>query len=157
MFFGTLAWRRDEKKDVFGYESWWLTSDGTALRMYDLAKKDGLRLPSNPCMSPNFLTSLRSIGPSRSKLDPAIRAQLPVALDVQRYGQELGGLLSEAADEIRASYASDPEWLLRKRARDHVNAIKAAQAEVGGPLSGFADRLVDVDDSGLNEVAEVKK
>jgi hypothetical protein len=157
MFFGALAWRRREKKDVFGYESWWLTSDGTALRMFDLARKDGLALPSNPCMTPTFLTNLLSVGPSRSQMRASVRGQLPVALDVQRYGQELSGLLSHKADEIRAEHQNDPVWRLRKRARDQLNVIKSSQGSVGGPLAGYVESVYEIgDDLMLGEVFEAK-
>lgn len=90
-------------------------------------------------------------------MDPSVRAQLPVALDVQRYGSELGGMLSQVADGLRANHADDPTWLLRKRARDQVNQIKTAKTDIGGPLSGFIERAVDndADDAFIQEVAEV--
>lgn len=113
---------------MFGYESWWVTNDRSAFRMAGIAAEDGLELPSSPCMSPNFLTNLLALGPTREKLGTG-RLALPVALDIQRGGWGIPGL-SRLADEIRGRHAGEPEWLLRRRVRDAMNAVKEERQEV---------------------------
>jgi len=129
MYFGTLGRRRKERADLFGYEAWWVTADATAVRMFETAKAEGSELSSNPCMTPNFLTNLLAIGPTRGRIERGIRNRLPVALDVQRHGYPVPGL-SARADEIRASNAGEPEWLIRRRIRDRMNELKDLQVEL---------------------------
>jgi hypothetical protein len=134
MYFGVLAWRRNERRDLYGYEAWWVTGDSSALRMFDLAKDEGIDLPSNPTMSPAFLTNMLSIGPSRNRIRRDIRDQLPVALDLHRSSDAIAGL-STLADEIRAEHAQDPEWLIRRRIRDKMNELKRLQSDIDLPIT----------------------
>jgi hypothetical protein len=129
MYLGVIAQRRAEKRDVFGYESWWVTQDRTAQGIFRTARGEGIAIPSNPCMSPAFLSNLLSLGPARARLANAGRSQLPVALDIQRRGWA-DIELSNVANEIREEHAGDPEWLIRRHIRDSVNALKEAANEM---------------------------
>ena len=132
MYLGVIAQRRTEKRDVFGYEAWWVTQDRTAQGIYRTAKAERVAIHSNPCMSPAFLSNLLSLGPARARLANAGRNQLPVALDIQQRGWA-DIELSTVANEIREKHAGDPEWLIRRHIRDSVNALKeAANATVQG-------------------------
>lgn len=145
MYMGVLGWRDKEKADLFGYEAWWVTSDGTAFRLADLAADEGIQLKSNPVMSPNFLANLLSIGPARSRLTRRIRDQLPVALDIQRNGWEVSEL-SAVADRIRAECAGEPEWLIRGRIRDAMMEIKTRPGvlDPSTPVVEVASAVPDV-------------
>jgi hypothetical protein len=145
MYFGALAWRRGETRDFYGYEAWWVTGDGTALRMFELARDAEIELTSNPCMAPNFLTNMLSIGPTRRHLSRDSHEQLPVALDIQREGYGIPGL-SARADEVRATNAGEPEWLIRRRIRDRMNQLKQLRGDLEMPLTEVA--TVPGDESG---------
>lgn len=125
MYLGVISQRRTEKRDVFGYEWWWVTQDRTAQGIFRTAKAEGVAIHSNPCMSPAFLSNLLSLGPARARLANAGRNQLPVALDIQQRGWA-DMELSTVANEIREKHAGDPEWLIRRHIRDSVNALKEA-------------------------------
>jgi hypothetical protein len=140
MYFAVLGWREGERRDMFGYEAWWVTDDRVAHRMRDLARAEAIELRSNPCMSPTFLVNLLTIGPSRRKLGRTLRDQLPVALDLQRGGLGVPGL-SQLADEIREAHATEPEWLLRRRIRDRMNAIKEMREPLDDAVTDGADGL----------------
>jgi hypothetical protein len=128
MYLGVLSRRQAEKPDVYGYEAWWVTQDRSAQGLFKIAKADGLRLKSNPCMSPAFLSNLLSLGPARKKIRGNLGEQLPVVLDIQRRGW--GAVqLSHVADEIREKHADEPEWLIRRRIRDAMIEIKEAANE----------------------------
>lgn len=137
MYLGVLAYRKSEKPDVYGYETWWVTQDRTATALFKIAKTDGLDLKSNPCMSPSFLSNLISLGPARNKLKGNLGEQLPVVLDIQRRGW--GAMqLSSVADEIREKHADEPEWLIRRRIRDAMIELKEGvdeAVEVEGVIS----------------------
>jgi hypothetical protein len=130
MYLGVLAYRKSEKPDVYGYETWWVTQDRTATALFKTAKAEGLQLKSNPCMSPAFLSNLISLGPARTKLGQ-LREQLPIVLDIQRRGW--GAMqLSHLADEIREKHADEPEWLIRRRIRDAMIELKEGLDDATG-------------------------
>jgi hypothetical protein len=134
MFFGTLARRSDEHRGgIYGHENWWVTIDGTALRMPKLLAEEGAELPSNPCMSPNFLSNLIAIGPGRRNLDPSLRERLPVALDVQHFGWGVAEL-AEIADKIRRDHAGQPEYFIRRKTREAMERFKSRRDEVDAPF-----------------------
>jgi hypothetical protein len=124
MYIGVLGMRKDEAREVFGYEAWWVTIDGSAYRVGKVAKEQGVQLPSRPCMSPGFLSSALAFGPAKSKLGLEQRLQLPVALEIQRFGWG-SPELTTVADRIREENAGKPEWLIRNKARKAVNKVKS--------------------------------
>jgi len=132
MFFGVLGYRRTEPKDVFGYEAWWVTEDLSAQGAYREAISADIPLPSNPCMSPSFLSTLISLGPARRHLNRELRSLLPVALDIQRRGWG-PKQLSSVANEIREKHADEPEWLIRKRIREAMTTFKEGVGETEEP------------------------
>lgn len=133
MYFGCLGLREEESTNVFGYETWWVTSDRSAVSVFDLGAEEGLRLSSNPCMSPNFLLSLLAIGPSRRRLEPSVRRLLPVALDMQYLGFGVPGLTS-LADEIREKYAGKRRFVIRRETREAMDKLKGLQEALDAPL-----------------------
>jgi hypothetical protein len=127
MYLGVLARRKSERKDVFGYESWWVTRDRVAQRIFGTARKAKLGINSDPCMSPAFLSNLLSIGPARTRLGEH-KNLLPVALEIQRRGWPDMELTS-VANQIREKHAEDPEWRIRQRIRQAMNTIKESTKE----------------------------
>jgi hypothetical protein len=141
MFFGTLVRRSDEQRGgIYGHENWWVTIDGTALRMPMLLAEEGEELPSNPCMSPNFLSNLIAIGPGRTTLDRSLRERLPVALDVQHFGWGVVEL-AKIADEIRRDHGGQPEYFIRRKTREAMERIKTRRDEVDAPFVEDEDLL----------------
>lgn len=141
MFFGTLALReREERGGIHGHEHWWVTIDGTALRMPQLLANEGVQLPSDPCMSPSFLSNLIAIGPGRAGLDRSVRERLPVALDVQHFGWGVAEL-SQVADEIRKEHAGQPEVVIRRKTREAMDAIKSRRDVVDASYAEDEDLL----------------
>jgi hypothetical protein len=128
MYLGVLAQRKAEARDVFGYESWWVTQDRAAQAIFRTAQAEGVPVPSNPCMSPAFLSSLISLGPARKEVGENLRSQLPVVLDIQRRGW--GTIeLSSVAEEIRKEHEGDPEWAIRRRIRNAMIQVKEGLKE----------------------------
>jgi hypothetical protein len=141
MFFGTIARRSNEARGgIFGHENWWVTLDGTALRMPGLLADEGQELASNPCMSPNFLSNLMAIGPGRATLDASLRERLPVALDVQHFGWGVAEL-AKTADETRRDHAGQPEYFIRRKTREAMERIKSRRDDVDAPLAEEEDLL----------------
>jgi hypothetical protein len=121
MYLGVLGLRHSETQDVFGYESWWVTQDRTAQSIFTAAGRTGIKINSNPCLSPAFLSSLLSLGPARDRLSGD--TQLPVALEIQRRGWA-DMELSSVANQIREEHAEEHEWRIRMRIRDAMNEFK---------------------------------
>jgi hypothetical protein len=125
MYFGVLGRRMDqETRGVYGYESWWVTTDGPGFAMYNLARGQGLDIPSRPCMHPAFLSNILALGPARQSLDRDFHKLLPVALDIHYYGWGIPEL-AEAAMTIRDQYAGKPEYVIRRHLRDAIDELKA--------------------------------
>lgn len=151
MYFGVLGMRKDEARDLYGYEAWWVTEDGSGLGMFKLAGDAGVELRSDPCMSPTFLSTMLAIGPSRRMIASQLRTQLPVVLAAHQQGygsQALSGL----ANEIRAEFANEPEWLIRRRIRDRMNQIKQSGGAQFGDTNGMLDEvLMESADAGSHD------
>jgi hypothetical protein len=128
MYLGVLGLRVEERADVFGYEAWWVTADGSAHRVGSVAREQGIRLPSRPCMSPGFLSRLLAFGPAKSKIGSDRLLQLPVALEIQRSGWG-NPELAELAERIRAVNDGQPEWLVRRKVRRAMNKLKGTGRE----------------------------
>jgi hypothetical protein len=141
MFFGTLALRSGEERGgICGHQNWWVTIDGTALRMPRMLAEEGYQLPSNPCMSPNFLANLIAIGPGRATLDPSLRERLPVALDIQQFGWGVAEL-AKIADDLRRDHSGQPEYFIRRKTREAMQRLKTRRDAVDAPLVEDEDIL----------------
>jgi hypothetical protein len=143
MYFGVLGLRRGEKRDYYGYEAWWVTEDGTAVRMHRYANGKGIDLPSDPCMNPTFLSAMLAIGPSGHGAASSPHGQLPLALAMQRFGYGVENLTS-LANEIRAELAHEPEWVIRRKIWERMNELKQGGGlAVGDELFGVgSDELL---------------
>jgi hypothetical protein len=141
MYFGVLGLRRGEVRDLFGYEAWWVTEDGNAIGMFKNARGASVEVPSDPCMSPTFLSAVLSIGPRSDAIPSTQRTQLPLALAMQRHGFGVEGLTA-LANEIRAEFAHEPEWFIRRKIRERMNELKRGSL----PMGAGDDLLMEQDD-----------
>jgi hypothetical protein len=145
MYFGVLGLRRDERPGgVQGHEAWLVTSESFAFRLAHEAARAGVPLPSNPCMHPNFLSNLLSIGPGRQGLEPQMHSLLPVALNIQAYGWGVPEL-SAIAEDVQRQHADEPAYVTRRRTRERVEELKRRQDLLDEPadLSGEVELAPD--------------
>lgn len=130
MYLGVLALRKGQPTSVLGHEAWWVTLETNALALRGLAQKEGIDLRSDPVMHPNFLSHLLAIGPTRRKLTNDERHRLPFLLTEQTSPWAIPEL-ADVASEIRQEYGGRPEYFLRRKLRERLNALKAGR----GPLT----------------------
>jgi len=154
MYFGVLGKRKGEERQLYGYETWWVTEDRTATGMFRNARNASIGLSSDPCMSPTFLSTVLAIGPGRASVPSALRTQLPLALAMQRHGYGVEGL-STLADEIRAEFAHEPEWFMRRKVRERMNQLKRAADSATGSAGDRSS--TGTDDDLLTEAADAAK
>ena len=74
-------------------------------------------------MSADFLVNYLSIGPIRSRITKDVESTLPIALDVGSFAELPADLLSEA-ERIRKEAGDLPEYIIRRRVRDRLDAAK---------------------------------
>lgn len=141
IFLGVLQRRQEERPGPFGFTSWLLTLDGTALYMTENLKKQGRKVTSNvasPAISPDFMATYLALGPIRKRLNKATEARLPLLTDITRM-QVLPKELLDAADRIRQESAGLPERVIQQRVRD---ALDAARLRLG-PIAAEGASGVD--------------
>jgi hypothetical protein len=93
--------------------------------MSKVARKNGLHLGSSPAMHPEFLASVLWVGTANRDRLAHARRLLPVALNIQHQGWGVPEL-SELASRIRQANSGDPEWVIRRKIRDSVDQLRAA-------------------------------
>lgn len=131
---GVIEYRRKVGPSPMGYRAWWLTLDGTAMKMKDyLRERLGPQAPQSPVLSPDFLTQLLRLGPLRTAIEQNLRVQLPLLTDMSVNHYAPPALL-ELARETRAKSLSQNERVVRREVRDAVNRArqKMGPAAVGG-------------------------
>jgi hypothetical protein len=126
MYLGVLGLRHEERASVFGHEAWWVTLDTSSSRLRRSASNEGIELPSDPVMHPNFLSRLLAIGPSRRKLTTEERGALPLLVGAQSSPWSIPEL-GEVTSEIRHEYAGRPEYFLRRKLRERMNQVKTGR------------------------------
>jgi hypothetical protein len=130
IFLGVVGRRQEERPGPYGFTSWLLTLDGTALHMTEnlqKQRKKGFVVPISPAISPDFMTTYLALGPIRKRLNKATESQLPLRSDIT-YLEGLPKELLEAADQIRAASAGLPERVIQQRVRD---ALDTARLKLG--------------------------
>lgn len=129
-YLGVVQRRRNENRSPLGFNSWWLTLDGTAYRVHDSLKE---RLngepPPSPVMSPDFLLRYLEIGPLRSQLSNNVRNELPVMLDVS-FLEGVSPHMMQVVEQVRSESASLPARVLRRKIRDTVNRLKSERGRI---------------------------
>lgn len=123
-YVGVIERRRNDETSSLGYSAWWLTLD-RAVRQVDEKIKSVLRhnAPPTPVMSADFLVNYLSIGPIRSRKGKNIENTLPIALDATMLDTLPEDLLREA-ERIRQEAGELPEYVIRRRVRDYLDAAR---------------------------------
>ena len=139
---GVIEYRRTIGPSPMGYLAWWLTFDGTAMKMKDhLRERLGPQAPPSPVLSPDFLTQLLRLGPLRTAIEQDLRVQLPLLTDmsVNHYAPQA---LLDLARETREKSSSQNERVVRREVRDAVNRARQQMgpAAVGG-VRAMEDRI----------------
>lgn len=126
-YLGVLG-RRSEKRHAFlGYTSWWLTTDRAAYSLHSRlsrAARDAVGRP--PVMSPDFMNTYLSVGPSAS--GPAEAATLPVLLGISGLDITPPELI-RAADQIRSDMEGHTELQVRRAVRDALDRERCRLVE----------------------------
>ena len=131
---GVIEYRRATGPSPMGYLAWWLTFDGTAMKMKDhLRERLGPQAPPSPVLSPDFLTQLLRLGPLRTAIEQDLRVQLPLLTDMSVTHYAPRDLL-DLARETREKSSSQNERVVRREVRDAVNRARQLMgpAAVGG-------------------------
>jgi hypothetical protein len=131
-FVGVLERRQGEEVgNPFGYTSWWLTLDSKAfMAAKEIAARVGLTRLDSPAMSFDFLTYYLAIGPARRQLSRKTGRELPLLLDTSLI-DALPEALFEAAEEARRDVEGQPDYIVRRKIRDHMDKEKLRQGRVG--------------------------
>lgn len=124
-YLGVIERRREERESPFGYNSWWLTLDRDAftvkLRLREFVAG---KVPHSPVLSPDFLTNYLAFGPVRRQVSKGREVSLPVVLDVS-VTEYLPPELIALAEKVREEMQGSPEFLIRRKVRDSLDAAKA--------------------------------
>lgn len=123
-YLGVVELRRQEKGSALGYSAWWLTLDRSAGHVdEEIRARLKSKAPATPVMSADFLVNYLSIGPIRSRVTKDAEVSLPIALDTGLVAELPSDLLDEA-ERIRRDASDLPEYIVRRRVRDCLDAAK---------------------------------
>jgi hypothetical protein len=132
-YLGVVQRRRGEKVTAFGYETWWLTLDGTAFEVPRILREQlGEDAPDSPVMSPDFMVSFLAIGPLRAQLNRSAESRLP--LSVADLGDGLPQDLLDQAQSARQLLEGEDDRVIRREVRDKYDLYRrrmGAQAKGG--------------------------
>lgn len=131
---------RNERRESFGYKSWWLTFDGKAHRMNDELKDrvDG-RLPASPAISPDFMVHYLAVGPVRSRISRRTEETLPLMMNMSALDAVPPDLI-ELAEQLRRELGDLPAHVVSRKIRDTLDEARFLL----GPLAlGGEGRLTD--------------
>jgi hypothetical protein len=142
-YVGVIQQRHQEKPSAFGYSAWWLTLDRKAFGIGEAVRQEyGIQAPDSPVLSLDFLAQYLTIGPGRSHLSKDSLQCLHVFFE-PRLLSFLTKELMEEATRIRAEMKDKPEWVIRRRVRDHLDEARRRL----GPLAAQSlDTLFEVTD-----------
>ncbi|MBZ5641489.1 MAG: hypothetical protein LAO19_01905 [Acidobacteriia bacterium] len=141
-YVGVIQQRHQEKPSAFGYSAWWLTLDRKAFAIGDVAKQQyGIQVPDSPVLSLDFLAQYLTIGPARSRLPKDSIRGLHVFLEPRLVSFLTRDLIGEATS-IRTEMQDKPEWVIRRRIRDHLDGARRRM----GPLAAQSlDAFFEID------------
>lgn len=129
-YLGVVHRRRNENKSPLGFNSWWLTLDGTAFKVHSLLKERVVSDPPQPpVMSPDFLLRYLEIGPLRAQLSDRMRSELPVMLDIS-FLEGVSPHMMRVVEQVRNESAGLPSRVLRRKIRDTVNRLKSERGKL---------------------------
>lgn len=131
-YLGVIERRSGEQVgNPFGYTTWWLTTDRFArTAAQDIAERAGVERLDSPVMSFDFLTYYLAVGPARRQLVKSLEKQLPLGLDTSLLDALPEDLLA-AAEQARRDVQGQPERVVRRRIRDHLDQEKLREKKVG--------------------------
>ncbi len=142
-YVGVIQQRHQEKPSAFGYSAWWLTLDRKAFSIGDTVRQEfGIQAPDSPVLSLDFLAQYLTIGPGRARLPKDSLQCLHVFFEPRLLSFLTKDLIEEAT-RIRAEMKDKPEWVIRRRIRDHLDEARRRL----GPLAAQSlDTLFEVTD-----------
>lgn len=130
-YVGVIEQRHQEKASPFGYSAWWLTLDRKAFTIADRVQQQfGIEPPDSPILSLDFLAQYLTIGPGRSRVPKDSLRGLHVFFEPRLVSFLTKELVAEAT-RIRAEMKDKPEWVIRRRVRDHLDEARRRM----GPLA----------------------
>jgi len=115
---------RNERRGAFGYKSWWLTLDRTALKMQDDLKpvlRD--RPPASPAISPDFMLHYLAVGPVRARISKRTEEALPLMMNMSVLDAVPRDLL-DLADSLRVELAGLPPNVVSRKIRDTLDEAR---------------------------------
>ncbi|WP_309858378.1 hypothetical protein [Leifsonia sp. 1010] len=139
--------RRNERTSTFGYKTWWLTLDSTALRMSrELVDRLDERPPSSPAISPDFMIHYLSVGPVRARLSRSTEEVLPLMMNMSILDAVPAELI-ELSDALRRELVSLPPHVVRRKIRDTLDEARVllgtrAKAGESGLTAEIKARLI---------------
>jgi hypothetical protein len=141
-YLGVVQRRKRENKGPLGFNSWWLTLDGTAFKVNELLKR---RLvadpPLSPVMSPDFLLRYLEIGPARAQVSKNLRSELPVMLDLS-FLEGVSPHIMQMVEQVRDEHKNLPGRVLRRKIRDTINRLKSARGRIAEGGVGLVEQEV---------------
>jgi hypothetical protein len=142
-YVGVIQQRHQEKPSAFGYSAWWLTLDRKAFSIASVLKQRfGIQAPDSPVLSLDFLAQYLTIGPGRSRLPKDSLHYLHVFFEPRLLSFLTKDLIEEAS-RIRTEMKDKPEWVIRRRVRDHLDEARRRL----GPLAAQSlDTLFEATD-----------
>ncbi|MGW3645788.1 hypothetical protein [Streptomyces sp. NPDC000878] len=129
-YLGVVQRRKKENKTPLGFNSWWLTLDGTAFKVNELLRgRLAGEPPLSPVMSPDFLLRYLEVGPMRGHISKNMRSELPVMLDVS-FLEGVSPHIMQVVEKVRTEHGNLPGRVLRRKIRDTVNRLKSARGRI---------------------------
>jgi hypothetical protein len=140
---GIIQLRTKSSSSAMGHRYWLVTLDKTAFRLkWELADRLH-KVPMSPILSPDFLSQYLRIGPLRTEIESEKRANLPLLVDISKYGY-LPKSLVEAADKVRSDLVETSELVVRRKVRDFFNLMRMEEGvETVEGLRGAIKRVQD--------------
>lgn len=131
-FLGVIERRkREDPNNPFGYTTWWLTLDNAARRaVTEVSEAAGVPIPESPVADFHFLTYYLMVGPARRQLRKDLERQLPLAFDMSLVDSLPQDLL-RAAEIVRREVEGQEDRLVRRKIRDHLDALKLRSGTAG--------------------------
>jgi hypothetical protein len=141
-YLGVIHRRRNERNSPLGYSSWWVTLDKTAFGIErEVRQSHNIRVAS-PVMSPDFLMNYLALGPVRMRVSKQTEKILPVLLEL-RMTDTLDPELLSVANSVREQFKDLPEYVIRRRVRDALDAAKSRLGKMAtGGLQAVEEELL---------------
>lgn len=101
------------------------------------------RVPDSPVLSPDFLANYLAFGPIRRQVSKHSELSLPVVIDMS-VTEYLPPELVALAESVREELKGCPEYMIRRRVRDSLDAAKTRKGAIAqGGFAAMHQDLVD--------------